>query len=220
MPRFVSTRILGGLLAALGCAFAALTLFVARRPLPPRVTTEVENRLRDVPGGWRYDLASVLRPFGSFPVVVALSLLGGALLLWRWRRPDLAAVFVVAPLLAGLAEVALRSQIDRAVSRTAALEGAFGYGYPSGHVTGTTALAAVAVLGALELSDRRVVRGFWIAVALLLISTVAVSSVVGGAHHSQDVLGGVMLGASATLAVSIAVWWRQLAFSRWPTRSA
>jgi membrane-associated phospholipid phosphatase len=182
---------------------------VAKRPLPPRVTTEVEIRIRDVPGGWRYDLAAVLRPLGSLPVVVAVSLVGGALLLWYWHRPDLAAVCVVAPLLAGVAEVVLRSQIDRALSRTAALEGAFGYGFPSGHAAGAAALAAIGVLSALELSDRRFVHRCWIVVASLLTSAVAVSSVVGGAHHSLDVVGGVMLGVSAVLAVAIAVWWRQ-----------
>jgi len=197
--------VLVGALTTLVFAFAALTVFVAQRPLPPRLVNHFDQRLRAYPGASRYVLATWLRAGGSAPVVVVAAL-GAALLLGTlWHRRDLALVCVAAPLLAGAAELAIKSIVERGTAHTAALEGAFGAGYPSGHTAGITAVAAAVVLSIFELVRDRRARGAVAGAAVVLVTAVAASNIVAGAHRSLDVVGGVLLGVAAVLAVFIGV---------------
>jgi membrane-associated phospholipid phosphatase len=146
-----------------------------------------------------------MRALGSAAVVVGVALVVAAALWRARRRPDLAAVCIAAPLLAGVAEAAVRSQIDRPLPLSAKLEGAFGYGFPSGHTAGVVALCAAMVVAVFELSDDRRVRTCGTASAASLVVAVASSSVIGGAHRSLDVVGGLLLGAAAALAATTTV---------------
>jgi membrane-associated phospholipid phosphatase len=203
--RSLTGRALVRMLATSLVMFAVLSMFVAFRSRPPGIATEFDLRIRAYPGEWRFDLASALRLAGSMPAVVAVSFIG-ALVLWRrWHRRDLAVLWIAAPLLAGLADVAVKSAIERNVSTNAALQGAYGYGFPSGHAAISAALAAAVVVAVLEMSVRPRVRLLWIGGAVLFALAVALSSVADGAHRSLDVVGGLLLGVAATMGVAFAV---------------
>jgi membrane-associated phospholipid phosphatase len=198
-------RIFAGSLTTLLLAFIALTVFVSRRPAPPRLVVHFDQQLRAYPGAPRYVVATWLRAAGSAPVVVGLAVVMAVVIGVVWHRRDLALVCIAAPVLAGATELAIKAVVERGTTHTAALEGAFGAGFPSGHTAGITAVAAAAVLSVLELT--RESRAIVLAggAAAILVSAVASSSIVGGAHRSLDVIGGILLGVAAVLAVFIAV---------------
>lgn len=192
-------------LATLVLVFAALTVFVTQHASQPRVIADIDHRLRAYPGAWRYALATWLRSAGSAPIVAVAALLAGTVVCWVWRRGDLALLCLTAPLLAGLAEVVIKSVVGPGATRSASLQGAFGAGFPSGHTAGIAALAAAVVICTHELSSDRRARRFSLGTAGAVVIAVATSSVVGGAHRSLDVVGGVLLGVAATLAVFLAL---------------
>ncbi|HEY3673358.1 MAG TPA: phosphatase PAP2 family protein [Acidimicrobiia bacterium] len=194
-----------GACATVVLTFAALTVYVTQRASQPRLVNHVDQHLRAYPGAWRYALAEWVRSAGSAPVVVAAALMAALVVWWVWRRSDLALLCVAAPLFAGVAELAIKSVVERGATERSALEGAFGAGFPSGHTAGVTAIAAAVVVCTLELARDR--RSSWYALAAAggFVFAVAVGSVVGGAHRSLDVVGGMLLGIAATLAVFIVV---------------
>jgi membrane-associated phospholipid phosphatase len=198
-------RVFAGALATLVLVFVALTVYLTRSPRPPHVASFFDEHVRAYPGSPRYVLAGWSRAVGSPPALVAATVLAAALCALRWRRRDLAVLCVLAPLLAGAAELAVKGIFDRGMTHAAELEGAFGAGFPSGHAAGITALAVAVVLSAFELTrDARVHLAVGGA-AVVLVTAVAAGSVVGGAHRSLDVVGGVLLGVAAALAVFIAM---------------
>jgi undecaprenyl-diphosphatase len=69
-----------------------------------------------------------------------------------------------------------------------------GPSYPSGHATGSNALATALIIGAMPLLTSLVLR--WIAVALLVFYAAAepLSRLVLGVHYPSDVVAGVLLG--------------------------
>jgi membrane-associated phospholipid phosphatase len=200
---------LGAALPALLSGFAGLAVFVAGHPLPPALAhefDEFDEQLRAYPGQERYDLVTTIRAVGAFPVVVTLALMAGVLLWRRWHQMDLAVICMFSPLLAGAVGIAVKQLVERDVSRTAALEGAFGYGFPSGHAVGTAALAAAGMIAVLELSSDPRLRLCSACVALGVVLVEGTSNVVIGAHRSLDVLGGVLLGVAATLTPALCTW--------------
>ncbi|WP_194913918.1 phosphatase PAP2 family protein [Catenulispora rubra] len=74
-----------------------------------------------------------------------------------------------------------------------------GASFPSGHATGTSALAAVLILAAVPLLVGAVVRRAVAAVLVLYVIVIAVSRPVLGVHFPTDVLAGAALGAGWTL---------------------
>jgi membrane-associated phospholipid phosphatase len=132
--------------------------------------------------------------------------LTAAVVVWRvFRRSDLAAVCLVAPLVAGIAELALKEAVDPQVSRAGALRGAFGAGFPSGHTASIAALAVGVSISVLHATTDRLIHHAVAAGMASLVIAAATGSVVGGAHRSLDVVGGVLLGAAAALATSVLV---------------
>jgi membrane-associated phospholipid phosphatase len=184
----------------LSALFTWLGIFVANRPLPPNALVDLDRRLRTARN---VEALTTVRALGSPLAIVVLGLIAAALVWCWWHRADLAVLFLVAPLLAGLVQLAVRQQIDRTLPRSAALQGAYGYGFPSGHTAGVAALGAAAVLVVIELPVARRVRSCVIAGASIVVTGVASSNVVLGAHRSLDVVGGVLLGAAAALAAAL-----------------
>ncbi|HEX9506642.1 MAG TPA: phosphatase PAP2 family protein, partial [Acidimicrobiia bacterium] len=139
--------------------------------------------------------------------------LGGAVLAvacWLLARDGrLARLCLVAPAAAALAEILLKSLVARPAPAT---DGPVtSYSFPSGHVTGASALAVAAVTAAFVLTSRPVLRLLVVAAAASSVGAVAVGRVVVGAHYATDVVGGGLLGAGVALAA-----WAVLAGSTRP----
>jgi membrane-associated phospholipid phosphatase len=123
-----------------------------------------------------------------------------ALALWRIAKRDLtaAAVAVLAPVLAGaLTELVAKPLIGRRIGTGGA------FAFPSGHVTGAAALAAVVVALAVRQWGR---RAAWVALpAALLPLGVSAGVVHSGFHYATDALGGIAMGFAAVLLVVVAI---------------
>ena len=184
--------------------FSLLALFVSRRARPPAVATDLDQHIRAYPGQWRFDLASVLRAGGALPVAWLVAIAGAVVLVRVWNRGDLAVLCIAAPVLAGLAGVVIKEVIIPDVSKSAALQGAYGYGFPSVHAAVAAALVAVVVIVVPEITAEVRLRVFWIGGAVALALAVAASNVIEGAHRSLDVVGGGLLGVTATLVAALA----------------
>lgn len=132
------------------------------------------------------------------PTFVGVAVVG--LALWRLTQRDLvgAVLAVLGPLLAVvLTEVVAKPLIGRHM-----YAGGHAFAFPSGHVTGAAALAAVAVALAVRQWGR---WAAWAAVpAILLPLGVSAGVVRAGFHYATDAVGGVAMGFSAVLLVVIA----------------
>jgi membrane-associated phospholipid phosphatase len=182
--------------------FVALTTYVADRRLPPGPITRVDSWLREYPGSTRYSFAMGINWLGSAPAVATLSL---GLAVFSWcvlHRRGLAVLLVAAPALAGIAQALTRLAIERPLSHRSELLGAYGHGFPSGHTTGSAALAAAVVVGAWSMSELN--RHRLVAVSASYALAVALSCIVIGAHRGLDVVGGLVLGLLVVLVLAIA----------------
>jgi membrane-associated phospholipid phosphatase len=124
-----------------------------------------------------------------------------ALALWRVVKRDLtaAAVAAFAPLLAGaLTEWVAKPLIGRRMSATG-----HAFAFPSGHVTGAAALAAVVVALAVRQWGR---RAAWVAIpAALLPLGVSAGVVHAGFHYATDAVGGIAMGFASVLLVVVTI---------------
>lgn len=136
---------------------------------------------------------------GSPPVITALAVVAGALLWWR-RRALLPALVVVGTLAAAmsvstLTKIAVGSHRP---ARALQLIPELDMSYPSGHVTGTLALAgtvAVAV-GANRGQFVRLILAVGVAAVTILI---ALTRLYLGVHWLTDIGGGMLLSSAAVL---------------------
>jgi undecaprenyl-diphosphatase len=130
------------------------------------------------------------------PTFVGASIV--VLALWRIAARDVAgaAVAILGPLAAGvLTELVAKPLIDRR------LHG--GLAFPSGHVTGATALAAVAVSLAVRQWGP---RAAWAGLPAVLVPLGVSAGVVrAGFHYATDAVGGIAMGLAAVLLVVVAV---------------
>jgi undecaprenyl-diphosphatase len=84
-----------------------------------------------------------------------------------------------------------------------------GASFPSGHATGTSALATVAILAAVPLLASAVARRAVVILLVLYVLAVAVSRPILGAHFPTDVLAGLVLGTGwSLLCASVLRPWR------------
>ena len=84
-----------------------------------------------------------------------------------------------------------------------------GASFPSGHATGTSALATVLIVAAVPLLASVLARRAAVIVLVLYVLTMAVSRPVLGVHFPTDVLAGVILGTGWTLVcASVTRPWR------------
>ncbi len=186
--------------ACCAIAFVVLTTVVWRHPVIVG-DARIDERLLTVPGSVGWHLAVLASFVASGPVVAVLGLLAAVWTMWRLRQPAGAIAIVVAPALAGVIEVAMKSVVSRARPVTSVLSGESGNGYPSGHVTGFSAMiVAVLVVWVLQ-RDQLTATERRIAVAAvgLAIAIVAWSRVAIGAHYMTDVVGGALLGVTLGL---------------------
>ena len=85
------------------------------------------------------------------------------------------------------------------------LENPGGSSFPSGHVANSTALYLAILLAVFVYVRRRSLRGVLLALALMLISAIAVSRVYLGLHYPTDDLAGFSIGVSWALITRFAL---------------
>ncbi|WP_175416354.1 phosphatase PAP2 family protein [Natrinema versiforme] len=101
------------------------------------------------------------------------------------------------PVVAVLAAIGLTTVLKSAIGLTRPPGAAIGgYGFPSGHALGATVAYGLAA-DRLEIGSRRA----RVAVATIVVGTVAASRVVIGVHYPIDVVAGLLLGLGVLVAV-------------------
>lgn len=132
--------------------------------------------------------------------IICAVLFGGCLLLRRVRGALLIAIAV--PLAGAITEFALKPLFDRKMDGFLA--------YPSGHVTGVSAMA-VAVLVLLVGPARpplpAPVRWLLVAVVTLVVLAVMVAVIALHDHYFTDTVGGVAVGTATVLLTAMALDW-------------
>jgi membrane-associated phospholipid phosphatase len=209
----MSSRVRLRIAVAFASAFVMLTAVVWFHPLIGEDAT-IDRGVIAQPGSVGWNIAVVASFFASGPVVALAGVLAAIWTAWRLRRPASGVALVAAPAVAGMIELALKSVIGRARPVTAILSGESGNGYPSGHVTGFSALV-VALLVVWMLEPGEATRAErWAAAALVGASIVLVawSRIALGAHYMTDTIGGALLGVSVGL---VCPWLCALGWERW-----
>jgi len=152
-------------------------------------------------------LLLVLAWLGDLPAIIAMTaILILACLLWRrYRGAVLLAISI--PAAAVITERLLKPLVGRT---------ALGFlSFPSGHATGTFALAtAIAVLLAGAAGVPRVVRLAVVVTAFAIASAVAAAMIALGFHYFTDAVAGAAVGTGTVLATALVLdllmlaWWR------------
>lgn len=165
-----------------------------------RADAAVARAIYAPPGSaWRA-VADVVTRLGDPMVVAAASI---AVAAWAWHRYRDVAVAAFCPVTvvgASVLEHLLKLLVERSRPATAVLAHELDYSYPSGHVTGATALALSAILLVLAMRSRR--RGLTIAVAAGYPVAIAVSRLALGVHYLSDVVGAAALASACVLVVA------------------
>jgi membrane-associated phospholipid phosphatase len=168
------------------------------------VDRSLTSALVQSPGSTGADAGRLLSFVGSGGLVAAFALVVAFVV---WRRPRdlvLAAVVPLAGAIAGVAELLGKHVVGRLRPVTAAASGELGYGFPSGHTTGFTAMAvAVSAVAAFVLARPR--RRLLDAVLASLALVVGMARVLVGVHYVSDIVAGLALGVlCANVAVGMA----------------
>ena len=149
----------------------------------------------------RYDHLLAIAHFLGDPqgaVIMSVVLVLACLLIRGYRGAILVAVAV--PLGGGLTELALKPLINRTI---------WGHvTFPSGHVTGSAAIAAAAVLiltGPSRPPLPGAARGLLAALAAGMVTAVALAMIALHLHQFTDVVGGAAVGVATTAATALAV---------------
>jgi membrane-associated phospholipid phosphatase len=177
-------------------AFLILAVAVALHPQPIRIERGVAGAISAPRDSAWFDVFRIVTTAGSYAFVAT----GAAVLAvesWiRTRDLRLAIACVLAPGLAGLAEVVLKPIVGRPRPATSVATGQPRFGFPSGHASGATALGVCAVVAAWTVWSSRRVRAWTLVGFAVYVIVIGVSRVVVGAHYAGDVIGGWLLGAA------------------------
>ena len=196
-----SRRALGVTAALAATVFLLLAIAIALHPAAWGLEAAVDRGALAVRGSNVFRLSKAVTMAGSMLVVA----IGAAVLAVEcWIQVGdrrLAIACVVATGLAGIAETVLKPIVARPRPPTRVLTGESGFGFPSGHTTGATALAICAIAVFSRLAHTRRDRITLEATAVGYLVIIGVSRVVLGAHRGLDVVGGWLLGAAIAITV-------------------
>ncbi|AYM42333.1 hypothetical protein BKG83_22585 [Mycobacteroides chelonae] len=204
-PETTSTRIAAVLAAALFVVFATLAATAHHYGSGTAVDHHTLGWLEIHRHGWLTAVAIVVTHLGS-PTAVSIATVIAALVIWRFTRSVRTAATVAVAVGAAflLAAVAKWTVGERRPPGDVQLVAESGWSFPSGHVTGTTALAGIlTVVVAYRYRD-------WRRQAALLGTIAAVLSVAGsrlylGDHWMVDVLAGVVLATAVVIIAAAAL---------------
>ena len=215
VPWFSAAALVSCATACIG--FVVLATIVRFRHGPLGLDRTVVDFVNAQAGTASFSLGEAGSFLGRGPVVGFIALAAGAWVAYRTRRFLLAAAIPAAAALGGVVEFATKHLVARLRPPTATLTGEGGYGFPSGHTAGHTAMAAavVAVLCVLAFRRRDVLVAGTTAVATSAL--VGLGRVLVGAHWTTDVIGGLLLGFAAGIAT---VQLATLAEGAWAGRAA
>jgi undecaprenyl-diphosphatase len=206
--------------AVCAAAFAALAVYVWSSPHRTAIEGDITDAITSTTKDGAYRLFDAIGVLGSTGVVAVGAVVLAVFAFWWWRNLRLAVVCVLGPALAGVGQIVLKEVIGRPRPSTAALSGESGFGFPSGHSSGATALAVVIVLLAFAaFPPRHPLRAVVVVAAVVYTGAIAAARVVVGAHFPLDVLGAALLGTVSTL-VAILVLLPERATASDPARSA
>jgi undecaprenyl-diphosphatase len=200
-------------LAALIVVAMPLSLLAAGTSVLPGDVGLTQIVQQDMPG-WLSPLFAAANLLGKAPFMLAIALaLAAGLLLGGHRTP---AVIVAMTSLAQGANALLKllfasPRPEESLVRVS--EHANGFGFPSGHVMGTTVLAGALIYVVGSLVPDRVLRRALQSGLVCAPLVMGVARVDAGAHWPSDVLGAWLWGAAATLAIVLVaarrslLWW-------------
>jgi len=183
------------LLAACVAVTVAAGIRLAGYGLPEWLDAAFDPRIQAQMG--RYPVVLNWLPhLGGQKLVAAmtLALILACAITRRWRGAVL--VVVAVPVAVGLTEYVLKPSVGEAI----------GQGFPSGHATGTFALAATFAVLLANPPRRRVpggVRLLLVLVAVLAAAAVAAVMVAIGAHDFTDAVAGAAVGTGVVLACAL-----------------
>ena len=181
-------------------AFAALAIYLWESPHRTAIERDITDAITSTTKNGAYHLFDAIGVFGSTGAVAVAAVVLAAFAWWWWRSLRLAVVCVLGPALAGIGQIVLKEVVGRPRPSTAVLSGESGFGFPSGHASGATALAVVIVLLAFAaFPPRHPLRAVAVIAAVVYTVAIAAARVVVGAHLPLDVLGAALLGTVATL---------------------
>jgi undecaprenyl-diphosphatase len=194
----------------LGWALALLVVLVAVGWLLSRVVHDdglgradagVSRWLARRRNGDLNDVTAIASELGGTLTITILAVLAVAFAAWvwrRWREPMLVAaavagevgIFLTVTLLVDRERPPVR-HLDEAPPTSS---------FPSGHTAAAIALYGALAVLASERARSALVRGLFVAAAVVIPVVVAASRMYRGMHYLSDVLGGVMLGTVWLLA--------------------
>jgi len=193
--------------AASAVLFALLAVAIAIHPAPTGLEATLDRALLVPRGSHAFHLFKAITVTGS---VLVVAICTAVLAVECWMKVGdhrLAAACVIAIALAGIAVAVLKPVVGRPRPPTSVFTGESGFGFPSGHTTGATALAICAVAVLLRVTHTQRTRRAVVGVALGYATVVGVSRVVLGAHRAFDVVAGWLLGSAIAVAVLVTMEW-------------
>jgi undecaprenyl-diphosphatase len=152
------------------------------------------------------DAARAFTAIGALPIVGALAVIAGVVL-WRRGVPLVVALAPTGALaVAGVGAAVVKYVVGRARPPLALhLAAESDASFPSGHTTDSTAaFVTIALIVALFVVRRPLVRALWVLTALVLGAAVGASRLVLGVHWPSDVLAGFALGLGVAIAMTTA----------------
>jgi membrane-associated phospholipid phosphatase len=161
--------------------------------------------------GWTTAAVAVTTAGGPVGVAVIGCVVSG---IWVWRRrsPRPAVILIGTLLVTAAVNTVCKLAVGRARPPVPAhLVVETDWSYPSGHVSGTVALAGAVVLIYLPEARTSVRRTVAVVLAVLGVCAVAVSRLYLGVHWLTDVIGGALLGTAVVLVTAAVIAARPVA---------